>query len=259
MAFKYMLFLPDFVALNVCRFATLSRGFLAVNREADKSITPTFAEHGDPAAHARLLLTHGAGAGVTSPFFAAITPRLTAANLRVTLFEFDYMAAQRVSGRRRPPPPVSKLMAEYRVAIDRAKATGMTRQILLIGGKSLGGRVASMVADEAYSAGSISGLVCLGYPFHPAGQPTLDDSAPRISHLLALACPALLLQGERDPFGNRRDIESLALSPAIDMHWVADGDHDFGPRGNSGVTRAQNFQAVAERIAAFADQRVAAR
>ena len=119
---------------------------------------------------------------------------------------------------------------------------------LLIGGKSMGGRVASLVADDLYAAGRIAGLVCLGYPFHPPGRP----DQLRTAHLEHLACPALIVQGERDPFGSRAEVEAMRLSLAIRFHWAGDGDHDLGPRGGSGFTRKGNLAAAADAVAAFA-------
>ena len=114
-------------------------------------------------------------------------------------------------------------MDEYRAAVAAVPAGAP----LIIGGKSMGGRVASMVADELYAAGRIAGLACLGYPFHPPKKP----EQLRTAHLVALACPALIVQGERDPFGGRAEVEGYRLSPAIRFHWAGDGDHDLGPRG----------------------------
>jgi predicted alpha/beta-hydrolase family hydrolase len=119
---------------------------------------------------------------------------------------------------------------------------------LIIGGKSMGGRVASLVVDELHAAGRIAGLACLGYPFHPPKKP----EQLRTAHLLALACPALIVQGERDPFGTRAEVEGYGLSPAIRLHWASDGDHDLGPRGGSGFTRKGNLAAAADAVVEFA-------
>jgi predicted alpha/beta-hydrolase family hydrolase len=200
-------------------------------------------------APAHILLAHGAGAAMTSPFLETITRLLTERRLQVSRFEFDYMAARREGGKRRPPPRAELLVPEYKRAVEELRAQGASRQKLLIGGKSLGGRVASLAADELFAEGLIDGLVCLGYPFHPPDKP---DNL-RTAHLEELACPALIAQGERDPFGSRAQIESYRLSPEIRFEWVGDGDHDLGPRGGSGFTRAGNLALAADAIAAFAD------
>ena len=116
-----------------------------------------------------------------------------------------------------------------------------------IGGKSLGGRVASLVADELRDEGAIAGLVCLGYPFHPPAKP----ENLRTAHLETLRCPTLIVQGERDPFGSRAEVESYPLSPAIRFVWAGDGDHDLGPRGGSGFTRKGNLALAADAVAEF--------
>ncbi|MFT3729965.1 MAG: alpha/beta hydrolase [Hyphomicrobium sp.] len=166
--------------------------------------------------------------------------------LALTLFEFGYMAGRRDGGTKRPPPRAEALVAEYRdvVAAVRKKHP---RQTLVIGGKSLGGRVASLLADELYQSRQIAGLVCLGYPFHPPGKP----DQLRTAHLKDLRCPALIVQGERDPFGSRAEVEKLRLSPQIVFAWINDGDHDFGPRGASGFTRKGNLADAADAVAAF--------
>ena len=208
-----------------------------------------FLNAGPANAQVHILLAHGAGAAMTSPFLETITRLLTERHLQVSRFEFDYMAARREGGKRRPPPRAELLVPEYKRAVEELRAQGASRQKLLIGGKSLGGRVASLAADELFSAGLIDGLVCLGYPFHPPDKP----GNLRTAHLEELRCPTLIVQGERDPFGSRVEVESYRLSPGIKFKWAGDGDHDLGPRGGSGFTRAGNLALGADAIAAFAD------
>ena len=111
-----------------------------------------------------ILLAHGAGAPMDSPAMTAIAKSLAEAGLCVARFEFAYMASCRTSSSRKPPPRAETLKPEYMAAIAALKAKGP----LIIGGKSMGGRVASMIGDERQAAG----LLCLGYPFHPVGKPT---------------------------------------------------------------------------------------
>jgi predicted alpha/beta-hydrolase family hydrolase len=196
---------------------------------------------------ARFVCAHGAGAAMDSPFLNMIAALLTDRGLATLRFEFAYMAARRQGGTRKPPPKAERLMDEYRAAVAALPAGPP----VLIGGKSMGGRVASLVADELFAAGRIAGLVCLGYPFHPPNTP----QQLRTAHLERLACPALIVQGERDPFGGRAEVESYALSGAIRLHWASDGDHDLGPRGGSGFTRKGNLAAAADAVAAFARER----
>jgi uncharacterized protein len=172
---------------------------------------------------------------------------LAAHNLAATGFEFAYMAARRTGGTKRPPPKAEALTSEYRDVVRSLAKHRKKKLKPVIGGKSLGGRVASLIADELYANGEIAGLVCLGYPFHPPHIP----QKLRTAHLETLKCPALIVQGKRDPFGSRSEVEALALSKNIKLVWIDDGDHDFGPRGRSGFTRKGNLAAAADAVAAF--------
>src|SRR5262245_7888124 len=203
-----------------------------------------FLQRGQGDAGVRFLCAHGAGAGMATPFLEAFATLLAERDIATLRFEFAYMAARRSGGSRKPPPKAERLTGEYRAAVAAADPGAP----LLIGGKSMGGRVASLVADELYAAGRIVGLVCLGYPFHPPQRP----GELRTQHLAGLACPSLIVQGERDPFGSRAEVEAIRLSPAIRVHWAGDGDHDLGPRGGSGFTRKGNLAAAADAVAAFA-------
>lgn len=196
----------------------------------------------------RILLAHGAGGAMTSAFLETMAGLLAERNIAVSRFEFAYMAARRIGGKRRPPPRADLLVAEFRAAIEAVRTEFPDGQRLLIGGKSMGGRVASFIADEMLAEGYIEGLVCLGYPFHPPGKP----EQLRTDHLLALKTPTLIVQGERDPFGSRAEVEQMKLSPCIRFHWAGDGDHDLGPRGGMGFTRRGNLEAAADAVAAFA-------
>jgi uncharacterized protein len=207
-------------------------------------MAPQFLRKGAADAPVRFLCAHGAGAGMDSPFLNTLADLLAARAMATDRFEFAYMAARRRGGARKPPPRAEKLMGEYRAAV----AAATSGAILIIGGKSMGGRVASLLADGLFEEGLVAGLVCLGYPFHPPSKP----EQLRTQHLVALRCPALFIQGERDPFGSRSELDALPLSPAIAIHWSSDGDHDLGPRGASGFTRAGNLAAAADAIAQFA-------
>jgi predicted alpha/beta-hydrolase family hydrolase len=204
-------------------------------------------EAGPPEAPCRLVLAHGAGTGISSPFFDAMTKLITAHGIAVTAFEFAYMASRRSGGSKRPPPKAEALTPEYRDVVQSVRKRATNGTSIFIGGKSLGGRVASLIADELYADGEIAGLVCLGYPFHPPKTP----EKLRTAHLATLKCPTLIIQGERDPFGHRSEVEALPLSKAIDIVWIGDGDHDFGPRGSSGFTRKGNLTLAADAVAAF--------
>lgn len=205
-----------------------------------------------PATGPILILAHGAGAPATSPFMALIAELLEKRDIATVRFEFAYMAARRAGGKRRPPPKAESMIGEYVASIGLIESRFPDRP-LLVGGKSMGGRIASMTAGELYRARHIVGLVCLGYPFHPIGKP----EQTRTAHLASLECPALIVQGDRDPFGNREEVGSYELSDRIALHWAADGDHDLGPRGGKGYTRRGNLEAAADAIARFSSRQVA--
>lgn len=194
---------------------------------------------GPDRAERTIVLAHGAGAPMDSPFLSHFARGLAARGLRVVRFEFPYMQARR-GGRRLPPdrPPV--LRACW---LEVVRELGGAER-LVIGGKSLGGRIASLVADEV----SARGLVCLGYPFHPPGKP----QALRVEHLRTLRTPTLIVQGTRDALGSQEDVAGYSLSPAIRVRWIADGDHSLKPRVRSGRTEAQNLDEAVAAIADFA-------
>jgi predicted alpha/beta-hydrolase family hydrolase len=159
----------------------------------------------------------------------------------VVRFEFPYMAERRLTGKKKPPGSPQRLLDCWRAVVE-ARGAGE----LVIGGKSMGGRLASMVADEL----EVRGLVCLGYPFHPPGRP----ESLRTEHLASLRTPALFIQGERDALGNREQVAAYDLSEQIRLKWLADGDHSFKPRVKSGHTLEQNLQAAIGEIRAFIQQ-----
>jgi predicted alpha/beta-hydrolase family hydrolase len=187
---------------------------------------------------ARVVLAHGAGAAMDSPFLATIASHLAASGVRVYRFEFPYMAARR-SGKRRGPDRQPVLLDTFRAVVAQIGAP----ERLVIGGKSLGGRMASLIADEL----GVRGLVCLGYPFHPPGK----GENLRTEHLATLRTPALIVQGERDPFGTRAEVGSYRLSEAIRVEFMKDGDHSFKPRVSSGTTESDNLRRAAELTAEF--------
>jgi uncharacterized protein len=185
-----------------------------------------------------IALAHGAGAAMDSPFMYAMAQGLAKRGYRVARFEFPYMAARRTGGRRGAPDREPVLRETWLKVVET-----LGREHLIIGGKSMGGRIASLVADEAV----VAGLVCLGYPFHPVGKPT----QLRVQHLENLKTPSLILQGERDPFGGRDEVATYKLSRAIHLKWLTDGDHSFKPRKSSGVTEAQNLETAIAEIDSF--------
>jgi len=178
-----------------------------------------------------------------SPFLRIVAQGVAASGIRVARFEFPYMLRRRETGRRGVPDPPAVLVQSWRDAIG--ELGGPER--LVIGGKSMGGRIASLVADEA----AVRGLVCLGYPFHPPGNP----AKTRTKHLQTLTTPALIVQGERDSFGGREEVARYKLSPEIRIEWIGDGDHSFKPRKSSGRTEAENLRKAIELVVSFVRRR----
>lgn len=205
----------------------------------------TFLFDGPDDARVTILLAHGAGAPMDSASMTATTKALAATGLRVARFEFGYMASRRTDVGKRPPPKAETVMPEYIAAVDDL---GPTNGPLFIGGKSMGGRVASMVADALYDARRIAGLICLGYPFHPPGRP----QQLRTAHLLDLKTPALICQGTRDEFGDRYEVGEFGLSDQIELFWLEDGDHDLKPRKSiSGFSTADHLKTLADQVTAW--------
>jgi predicted alpha/beta-hydrolase family hydrolase len=189
-----------------------------------------------PPSTPRLLLAHGAGAPMDSSFMNTIADKIAAADVEVIRFEFEYMAKRREDGRRRGPDRAPKLIARFKEVLD---LVGPADEVV-IGGKSMGGRIASMIADEVGAAG----VVCLGYPFHPPGKP----ERLRTAHLETLQTPTLIVQGTRDRLGSEEEVASYSLSPSIELAWMGDGDHSFKPRKKSGRTLEENLEASTDAV-----------
>ena len=187
-----------------------------------------------------IILAHGAGSGMDTEFMTTFARGLAEFDLRVVRFEFPYMAEIRRTGRKRPPDRESRLREKW-LDVIAASRPGT----LIIGGKSMGGRMASLIADEA----DVAGLVCLGYPFHPVGKP----EKLRVEHLHSLRTPTLIIQGERDTFGNLTEVGDYGLPAQIAVHWLPDGDHSFKPRKTSGRTMEDNWREGIERVREFTE------
>ncbi len=189
----------------------------------------------------RLLMAHGAGAGQDSTFLQRLRDALAGQGVQTLAIEFAYLQQMRREGRRRPPPRVDRLVDELSFWCDIVSHVDLPRPWL--GGKSMGGRVASLLAARD----GARGLVLCGYPFHPPGKP----ERLRLSHWPSLACPTLVVQGSRDPFGNRDEVWGYELPGIARLHWLESGDHDWKPRRTSGRTQAALIDEGAGAIAAF--------
>jgi uncharacterized protein len=169
-----------------------------------------------------LVLAHGAGGGQSSSFMVRAANELTGRGITVATFDFPYMAA----GRSAPDKP-AVLEAHWRAVIEEARSRAEFRGLrLFIGGKSMGGRIASQVA--AAGVDGLAGLVFFGYPLHPPGRP----QQRRDAHLPAIREPMLFIQGSRDEFGTSAEIRELLprLHAGTEIFEVADGDHSFKTR-----------------------------
>lgn len=196
---------------------------------------------------ATLILAHGAGAPMDSPFMNKIATMTSQQGINVVRFEFAYMAQRREGGAKRPPPKADKLIGEFQTVVQTVLKE--TEGPLLIGGKSMGGRVAAMLAGGGSLPGRIKGVTCLGYPFHPTGK---ADAPWRMEPLQDAKRPVLILQGDRDPFGSQVEIDEISLPEHVTLHYLEDGNHDLAPRGKSPATLDGNLRIAAGHIAAFA-------
>ncbi|WP_435275959.1 alpha/beta fold hydrolase [Psychrobium sp. nBUS_13] len=184
------------------------------------------------------LFAHGAGADAESEFMTTIAEGLAEKGVRVARFNFPYMQQRLIDGKRRPPNRAPQLVEFYSELIKELN------QPVYIGGKSMGGRIASMAAaqgDEELNK-LIKGVICLGYPFHPIGKP----EKLRIEHLKDIQAPVFIAQGTRDKLGSYEEVNNYDLNQQIDFLWLEDGDHDFKPRVKSGITQKQLFYKLLE-------------
>jgi len=223
-----------------------------VNVSPHQSVTakvyPAAAKH---RAGVTLILGHGAGAGQTSDFIVSFARGLTTRGIDVVTFNFLY----REQGRRIPDPN-DKLEACYRAVIEAVREQMKSgHAALVIGGKSMGGRIASQVA--AAGIAELAGLVFLGYPLHPPGRP----DRLRAKHLPSIRAPMLFVQGSRDTFGIPDELRPIvtSLDPPADLYVVGGGDHSFKVRKGAGVSQENVYRAIQDHIAAWLHEMVAVR
>ncbi|MDK9762258.1 dienelactone hydrolase family protein [Vibrio sp. D420a] len=184
------------------------------------------------------VFAHGAGAGMEHEFMQSVAKGLTFKGIRVIRFNFPYMIKRAEDGKRRPPDRAPKLLEAYQEVIEQVDA-----QKLVIGGKSMGGRMASHLSEHE----KVAGVACLGFPFHPPGKPDKYKG----EHLAELSKACLILQGERDTFGKREEFPAFNLSDSVSVEFIPDGDHSFKPRKSSGHTEKQNIALAVEKLAKF--------
>ncbi|MDO6695556.1 alpha/beta hydrolase [Aliiglaciecola sp. 3_MG-2023] len=194
---------------------------------------------------ARFIFAHGAGANKQSHFMEQIAKLLCLGGVEVVRFDFPYMLRAAEKNKRQPPDRANILLQDFTEMVNSAD----TELPLFIGGKSMGGRMASMLesAGTVENVNLIKGVICLGYPFHPPGKPEKQ----RTEHLYDAKLPILIIQGERDTFGNRSRVESYQLPSIIDVQFLAAADHSFVPLKSSGIGVDEHIRSAADQIIKF--------
>jgi hypothetical protein len=198
-------------------------------------------------APAHLILAHGAGAPMTSPFLCRVAELTASKGVTVHRFDFPYMAERATGGSRRPAPRAETLVRDYFSAIAECRTRIGDGPRLFIGGKSMGGRVACLAAAVATPANQISGVIVLGYPLTPPRRPGLQ----RGRAIESLDLPTLILQGTRDSFGGRDAFGRLAIPDAVQLRWIEDGDHDLKPRRLARLSPESALEEATSAIAQF--------
>ena len=197
-----------------------------------------------------LILAHGAGAPADSTFMEDLSVALEREGIGTIRFEFPYMQKRRQDGKKRPPDREPVLLEYFSGVIDRVRAELGSTSLILVGGKSMGGRMASILAGRR---DDIDGVICFGYPFHPPGK--LDRW--RTAHFRDLNCPILVLQGTRDPFGKPDELADHQQElEAIDLRWLEGGNHDFQTLKSQPQTQSELIAQAARETRIFVDERL---
>ncbi|MEQ9546646.1 MAG: alpha/beta hydrolase [Marinobacter sp.] len=195
-----------------------------------------------------LILAHGAGAPADSSFMNKLSESLACQGVTAIRIEFPYMARRREDGKKRPPDRQPRLLEHYEQVIAEVMAGPLSDRPLFIGGKSMGGRMASLLAADPLLEGRFKGALCFGYPFHPPGKP----DRWRVDHFPQFWCPVLVVQGTRDPFGKPDEVrERVASIERLEMVWLEGGNHDFQPLAKQPENQESLIQQAAELAASF--------
>ena len=207
---------------------------------------------------AQLVLAHGAGAGKEHEFMQTMSALFVEQNIDVVLFNFPYMQTIKETGKRRPPDKTDKLLQHFHDVVKHIETncveTSTRKQTdagnghaalpIFIGGKSMGGRMATMSIEDMPS---VKGAIAFGYPFHPPGKP----EKTRTDHLKTVTKPLLIVQGERDTFGTKDEVAAYGLCPTIELAFLVDGDHSFKPRKASGFTQEAHLKTAVDMACDF--------
>lgn len=196
------------------------------------------------------VFAHGAGASMNSAFMSQVAAGLSERGVHVVRFNFPYMVKREEDGKRRPPDRAPKLIEAYEAVIKYLDCP------VIIGGKSMGGRMSSMLLAKNSQLPkeeqlTILGSACLGFPFHAPGK----DPKDRLDHLVALTAPLLIVQGTRDTMGTQAEVtgyfEDKRISDSIEVNWLEDGNHDLKPRIKSGFSHLQHIESAIDQVAKF--------
>ncbi len=209
--------------------------------DADEYLLTPLAVNGEQNCDTLIILAHGAGANMQHEFMASLASGLAQDDVQVVRFNFPYMRANAIDGKRRPPDRAPKLIADYALQLSILKQHFRPQTTFLVG-KSMGGRMSAILAESL----SVDGVVCLGYPFIP-----LKGGEPRLEPIEKCKAPLMVIQGERDKFGHKGLVETWSVMDKVKLHWLTDGDHSFKPRKSSGTTFEANLAQAISHIQAF--------
>lgn len=197
-----------------------------------------------------MILAHGAGAPADSVFMEELSARLEDNGIPNVRFEFPYMQKRREDGKKRPPDRQPRLLECFSEVVDQVRREVGTRCLIIVGGKSMGGRMASLLAAERPG---IDGVVGFGYPFHAPGKP----ETWRTGHFGQLSCPMLIVQGTRDPFGKLEEMAGHESElKSIRLCWLDGGNHDFQPLARQKSSQQALINEAAKRAQAFIHERL---
>ena len=175
-----------------------------------------------------IILAHSSGEPMNSEFMNYFSKHLSELGFFCIRFQFPYMTKQIIEGRKKPPDKIDSLIKSWCIAINH-----INKNNIIIGGKSMGGRIATLIANKV----NPKGIVVLGYPFfNPKGK-----TKNRTEHLKNINIPTLICQGENDTLGKRPQVEKLHLSKKINLHWIESANHSLIPLKRTGKTRNQSW------------------
>ena len=184
-----------------------------------------------------------------SPFMDQLANALDREGIASVRFEFPYMEKRREDGKKRPPDRQPVLLKSFREAVAQVRSHVGDDCKVLVGGKSMGGRMASLLACETEPA--VDGVACFGYPFHAPGK--LDKW--RIDHFSELTCPLLIVQGTRDPFGKAVEVQQKGIMEGLSqLTWLEGGNHDFQPLKKQPESRDELINQAASVTRFFIDR-----